>query len=330
MKNIISVLLLCLVVICELPGCSKKTANGPASNPPANSISAADATNNPVEIKIKWSAGKKYYLQLESIQSWENTLSTQQGPIKTTMGITHDYTISVVQELAGGGRELELEFTAQKMFYQMGEIPVLNFDSAQSKDQDADNPVAPVLRKLLGARIRCLTDANGKVTKLEGFSELRERMTGNQPQVRAMLESMFNETNLKQMFDFAAALQPDGPVKIGDTWLVHLEMPDPVGLMVVNLNCALKGWEPQDSRPCVRIEYQGEVSSKPSATGQISPSKIDDGAVSGKEWFDPNLGLPVNSATEQHMTLETTVQGKATTTRFNMTINFRLIRITEK
>jgi hypothetical protein len=328
MKNIISALWLCLVVICGLPGCSKTPGNGPASKTPTNSIPAADTTNNLVEIKIKWSAGKKYYLQLETIQSWENTLSKQQEPVKTTMGITHDYTVSVVKELAGGGRELELEFTAQKMFYQMGEIPVLNFDSAQSKDQDAANPVAPILRKLLGARIRCFTDANGKVTKLEGFSELRARMTGNQPETRATLEAMFNETNLKQMCDFVAALQPEEPVKIGDTWPVHLEMPDPVGLMVVNLNCTLKGWEPQDNRQCVRIEYQGEVSSQPAATSQTSPARIDDGTVSGKAWFDPNLGMLANSATEQHMTYETTGKGQTTTTKFNMTINFRLIRVT--
>jgi len=98
--------------------------------------------------------------------------------------------------------------------------------------------------------------------------------------------------------------------------------------MVVNLNCTLKGWEPQANRQCVRIEYQGEVSSQPAATSQISPARIDDGTVSGKAWFDPDLGMLANSATEQHMTYETTGKGQTTTTKFNMTINFRLIRVT--
>jgi hypothetical protein len=322
-----SILSVTLAFAGGLTGCSKSAPSKLATDASINPDPAAGATNGPVDVEINWEPGKKYYFQLETIQSWENSRSGSPEPVRATMGITHDYTLSVVKELADGGRELELEFTAQKMFYQMGEVPVLNFDSAQSKEQDADNPVAPILRKLLGARIRCLMDASSKATKLEGFDELSARMSGNQPQVKAMLESVFNETNLKQMFDFAAALQPDGPVKIGDTWPVHLEMPDPVGLMVVNLNCTLKGWEPQDNRPCLRIDYQGKVTSKSAPTGQSSPSKINDGAVSGKAWFDPDLGMLANSATEQHMTLETTTQGTAMTTRYNLTINFRLMRM---
>jgi hypothetical protein len=295
---------------------------------PADGSEDTNAAAAPVEIKIKWPIGKKYSVQMENIQSWESAgeAGPSQKPSRVTMGLTHIYTISVVRELAGGGAELELEFSSQKMFYQMGEIPVLNFDSAQPVSQDGGSPVAPVLRKMVGAQVRCFTDENGRAAKFEGFKELNARMAGAQPQVRAMLQAMFNETNLKQIFDFAAALQPQGSVLVGDTWPVHLEMPDPVGLMVLDMNCVLKGWESQDGHRCVRLEYEGNTTSQPAENGRPSPTKIEEGRISGKAWFDPKLGRVINSATEQHMTLQTAAMGKAITTHFNLSLNFRFLR----
>lgn len=237
--------------------------------------------------------------------------------------MTHDYTVSVLKPLADGGWELEFEFSAQKMFYQVGENPVLNFDSKQNASQDAFNPVAPVLRKMVGTRVRCYIDSSGNVTKFEGFKELKARMSAAPPQVRAILEGMFNEVNLKQLCDFAAALQPADAVNVGDSWPAHLGMVDPVGLMVINLNCIFKDWEQKGKHQCVRIEYKGDVSSKPPENGQASPTQITGGTVTGKAWFDPDQGRLINSATEQHMTLQTAMQGKTINTKFNMTVNFR-------
>jgi hypothetical protein len=330
MKKIIALFISGILVACGQSGCSKAKGSGLKPNAATNSVAASDGTNaasDPVELKVKWQTGKKYHLQMENIQSWESAGNSgnPQEPNKVTMGMTHDYKVSVLKDLADGGKELEFEFSSQKMFYQMGEIPVLNFDSKQDPAQDTGNPVAPVLRKMLGARVRCFIDASGRVTKFEGFKELRTRMTGAQPQLRAMLEAMYNETNLKQLCDFAAALQPADAVNIGDTWPVHLEMPDPVGLMVINMNCTLKDWEPQGDNQCVRIEYKGDLSSKTPENGKVSPTQIQDGTVSGKAWFDPGQGRLINSATEQHMTLQTAMSGKTITTKFNLTINVRQI-----
>ena len=321
---------LCLLAVGGFAGCSKSQKTAVSSAGSANPPNVAPAIDAPVELKIKWQLHKKYFFRMETIQSWEATAPKPQDSQKVTLGMNHEYAVTVLNTLADGGRELELEFTAQKMFYQMGGIPMLDFDSAQTTDQDAGNPVAPVLRKLLGARIRCFTDANGKLVKTDGFKELMGRMAKGQPDVRAMLEQFFNEQNFRQLVDFAADLQPDGPLKIGETWKVHTEMPDPVGIMIMNMDCTLKNWEPLQGRQCVRFEYQGQVSSMPASVSQVNPVVIDDGSVSGKSWFDPDLGMMVNSGTEQHMTVKSNAQGKSAGTRFNMTVNFRLIRVADK
>ena len=56
--------------------------------------------------------------------------------------------------------------------------------------------------------------------------------------------------------------------------------------------------------------------------------KIDGGTLTGKAWWDPQLGLLVNSATEQHRTLTSTERAKATT-KFNLTLNFRRMGVTD-
>lgn len=190
MKQILILIIICGAAACGLAGCTKakaipgntRTAISQIAGP-ADSSEDTNAAAAPVEIKIKWPVGKKYSVQMENIQSWESTGASDpsQEPSRLTMGLTHIYTISVVRELVGGGVELELEFSSQKMFYQMGEVPVLNFDSAQPASQDGGNPVAPVLRKMVGARVRCFTDASGQVAKFEGFKELNARMAGAQP-----------------------------------------------------------------------------------------------------------------------------------------------------
>jgi hypothetical protein len=329
--KIIVFLLLGLTAGFGWTGCNKATAS--AKNSSANSTSTPDArnamkaTNEPVTLKIKWETGRKYRVQMECMQSWDNTGKTgASAGSRITMGLTHEYAVSVVKEQPGGGRELELELASQKMFYQMGEVPVLNFDSAQKSAEDARNPVAPILRKMVGARVQCFTDGEGRVTKIDGFKELYDRMAGGQRQIRGMIQEMYNETNLKQVFNFAAAVQPDGPVSIGDAWPIHLEMPDPVGLMVMDLNCTFKNMEPQAGRPCARLEFQGGITSKSADNQPASAIKIQDGNVSGRAWFDPDMGMLVNSETEQHMTVQTVAAGRPMTTRFNLSLNFRFLR----
>lgn len=328
MKNVIFFLLLSAVAGFGWTGCNQASAS--PKGPSTNSVPAADATvvtNGTVTLKIKWETGRKYHVQMECIQSWETPGQTgTQAGSRITMGLTHEYSVSVARELAGGGRQLGLELSVEKMFYQMGEVPVLNFDSAQSSSADAGNPVAPLLRKMVGARVQCFTDGEGRVTKIEGFKELYARLGNGQRQIRSMIQEMYNETNLKQVFNFAAAVQPEGAVSIGDTWPVHLEMPDPVGLMVMDLNCAFKNMEPRAGHPCARLEFQGGVTSKAPENQAPGGIRILDGSVSGRAWFDPDMGMLVNSETEQHMNVQTTAAGKPVTTRFNLSLNFRFLR----
>src|SRR5579859_1712413 len=117
--KIIVFLLLGLTAGFGWTGCNKATAS--AKNSSANSASTPDATNamkatnEPVTLKIKWETGRKYRVQMECMQSWDNTgKSGAPAGSRITMGLTHEYAVYVVKEQPGGGRELELELASQK------------------------------------------------------------------------------------------------------------------------------------------------------------------------------------------------------------------------
>jgi hypothetical protein len=204
----------------------------------------------------------------------------------------------------------------------------LNVDSRQSKAEDAADPVSPLLRKVVGARIRCLTDADGKVVKAEGFDALAASLDKGDPQTKAMMQSMFTGTNLIKLFDNIAAVQPDEPLKIGDSWPVHLELeaPGTTGI-IINAHCQLADWDLEEGRECVRIEFKGDISSKPDAPGEASLAKIKSGTMSGHAWFDPALGMVINSSSEEHVTLQASALGQTVSTRVNATANLRLLSV---
>jgi hypothetical protein len=330
MQMRISIGLGCLLVGFALTGCSKEqSARSGANRLPTNATVTTVATADPaVDINLRWQVGRRYHLRMETIMSSEADAGAgaARPPAKITLSMAHEYAVSARKELPGDGRKLELEFLAQKFQYQVGAATLASFDSAQDPKLDGRNPAAPVLRKLIGARIQCETDGSGRAVKVDGFKELTSRMADGEPMVQAFLESVFSEVNLKQLLDFAQTLQSDRAVKPGDDWPLHLELADPVGTLVVKGQCDIMDWETRSDRRCARIKFSGDITSQsdPQATSSAS---VEAGTISGRVWFDPALGMPVDSSCDQHMTLKTVAQGKITISKVNQTTNVRLVGV---
>lgn len=312
-----------------LAGCSRHSPAGiPEPKPAATNAPANAAPAAPVSLKLKWQVGRRYLLRMETVQNWQGEAQNNQPPPEQTISLAHDYGVTVRRALPDGGRELEVEFVAQKLHYFANGITWVNFDSAQKPEADQDNPVAPLLRKLTGARVTCQLDAAGKVTGVQGFKELNDRMAGGMAEIRQMIAGFLNEENLRQLFDVAEALPPDGAVKPGDTWQRKLALPDPTGIMNLDMQCTFAAWDSKDGHPCARIAITGPVTSQPkAAAGSRNMTQIDTGTLDTKAWLDPELGMLINTATEMHLQLTTTTAGKAVHSRANFTINTRLVSV---
>jgi hypothetical protein len=188
---------------------------------------------------------------------------------------------------------------------------VLSFDSTQSPAQETNNPVAPILRAMIGARIQYFTDANGKVEKVGGVDELLKRIDAiGKPQQQAMFKQMFSEDTLKQYGSFSDAL-PNRLVNIGESWSVKKDIVSGIGTLTVDMKYTFKNWEQHGDRKCAHIVDTGDISSKSVSAAMVGAAvEIEKGKTSGDVWFDPELGMIVDVNTDQDMTMKITTRAQ--------------------
>jgi Family of unknown function (DUF6263) len=331
MKKTIGII--CTGLTCLLlAGCSKpKDAavnNKPGEAPATASASAAEKPKNPegpVELKLKWTVGKRYLEEMAMTQNSEITMPGAPKPMQQQTDMTQDYSLSAVKARSEGGSEVEMKFISQKMSTKTEGRDAMSFDSTADPATDAGNPVAPMLRKAVGAHITYLTDSDGKIEKVQGFPEFIKQLTGGvSAQSQQMMKSMFSEDSLKQYASGAQGL-PDKPVKVGDTWPVHMDMNmGPMGNMTLNLKFKFAGWEQHNDHNCVLLTYTGDMASKGGPTSNAMKISIENGKLSGKNWFDPELGVMVENTGDQTMTVKMSMQGKDMTSKMKQNIDVKL------
>src|SRR6266446_4136019 len=198
MKTSIAIFSLCLTLLLPLTGCKKSGESGAQSGGPA-----AGGSRRPDEaarLQIKWPVGNRYVERMELKQNSEMVMPQMPQPMKQELTMGEEYALSVLQERAGGGRELEMEFLAIQMNMSAGGQPPIAFDSKGAAIDEESNPLAGAFRKLIGSRLKCLTDASNQVEEIEGFNEFFAKVSvGLPPQIQGMLSGMLSEDQLKQM-----------------------------------------------------------------------------------------------------------------------------------
>jgi uncharacterized protein DUF6263 len=263
--------------------------------------SGAAQAQDPVELKLKWSPGTRVVQRIQTIQDSEITIPSMPKPMNQTMNQTQEFAISVLKARPTGGYELEFEFLSMKMdMEQMGRKQTVD---CATKPTD---PIGRTTCGLVGGKVRFLLASNNTIEKVEGFDALMGKLTaGSPPEAASMLKGMFNEETIKQMSSsmFTQGL-PEKPVKLGDTWPFRMEMPLPnMAVLLFEAKSTFKGMQPRESRQVALLEFSGTLSSKPLPGATMSVT-LKDGASTGKTWFDPTLGMAVESAVEQSMTLD--------------------------
>jgi hypothetical protein len=313
-----------------LTGCSKsKTAATAAGNSGSGSGTSAvsGASDNPVDMKIKWTVGRKYPMRIELAQTTKTEVPDQPQPVVQEMNLTQGFDISALKELDNGGRQLELKFESEAMNVSQGGQNVLSFDSLQSPAQDANNPAAAVLRAMIGSRIQYFTDANGKVERMEGVDELTKRVTAiGQPQTQAMFQQMFSEDTLKRYGSFADSL-PGRTVNIGDTWPFTEDVSTSIGVLTVNVKYTFKNWEQHGDRQCAHVDAAGDISTKTISTANGVVVEIKKGRITGEFWFDPDLGMIVEADNNQDLALKITTRAQTLSSQFNQKVRMALVDV---
>lgn len=268
------------------------------------------APSGPIEFKLKWPVGERAVQNIDLKEKMEISVPGQSDPIQQDMTLGQKYALSVLKEDGSGGHEVELEFLGVRMAMGQGGKPMVNYDSEKKSSGDKTNPVAVMFQKIIGAKIQYFMDASNRVERIEGVDALVSRLTtGGPADMTTGLKGMFNEGYFKQIMDSSRYL-PSKPVQPGDTWPVQMEIAmGPLGTMEMNYTITFQSWEQHGKRICARLEFQGTLKSKPNPNAKPDgmTMSISDGNTSGVSWFDPELGMVIDTTANQDMKMNMTM-----------------------
>jgi hypothetical protein len=267
--------------------------------------------SGPVELKIKWPKGERVVQSLVVTQSMVMNIPGMPTPMQQDIMMGQDYGFTVLDETPDGKHEIEMDFLSAKMSSTMSGKTLVDYDSSKKPAPDAaPDPFGSTFGKIIGSKIQFYLDATNAVERIEGVDDLLNRMsTGGAPADQlAMLRNMFNEGYFKQIMSQYQVLPPNA-VQPGDTWPVHLEFPiEKMGSLVVDDNFTFQNWEIHGKRYCARLEFQGTIKSGSSTGANPAGMSINilGGNCSGSSWFDPELGITIDTTMNQDMSMAIT------------------------
>jgi len=280
-------------------GCNK---SGKLSQP-----STITTSTGPVELKLKWTAGERIRQSLNVKMNMEISGANLPKPIHQDMTLGEDYGLHVVSADAAGGHELEMEFLGIRMKLEQGGKSLIDYDSAKKSAKAGNDPGLATMEKtfqaVVGAKILYFLDASNQVQRIEGVDELTGKLgAGGQANSANDMKTMFSNDSLKQMI--GGQHLPPKPVQPGDSWPVQMDMTmGDLGAMAMDYTFNFVRWETHGKRTCARLEFQGSLKSKgnPGPTSSGTTVSVQDGDSSGVAWFDPELGMVIETIMNQNM-----------------------------
>jgi hypothetical protein len=271
-----------------------------------NTKSEFKAPSGPVELKLKWPVGERIVQDMDIKQNMEMSIPGKPGPTKQDMDMGQEYGLTVLKETPDGGREVEMEFLTARMRIETGG-QTLEYDSTKKSANGSANPgvakvqksLADMFGQIIGSKIQYFLDASNEVERMEGIDELESRLSsGAQADWLAPFKSaMFSKDRFKQIMSANRYLPPKA-VQPGDTWpnTQSFEM-GPLGTMTMDFNNTFQSWEMHGKRNCARLEFQGTIKTTPGTNANPTALNmtITDGDFSGISWFDPELGITIDT-----------------------------------
>jgi serine/threonine protein kinase len=293
-----------------------------------------------VELKYKWPPGKSYVFDFDFKQDMALLLRDRSNTVNETVTMGSRSQLNILRETPDGGHELELEALRARMSFQLGDNPILNYDSANNHATDKTNGAAAVFREIIGSKIRYTINASNDIEGLEGVDELVQRIQAV-PQTDPLttgIKKIFN-TDFFDTFTNNDHLLPTHHVQPGDTWSSHFERPvTGVGVEAWDLGVVFQNWEMHANHRCARLDLQGvmRVKSDPAVKRDETVYHPRDGVAEGVVWFDPELGQAIESVMKEDLNVDKKPskflgeppnageQGQAITTQRHQVTTFKL------
>lgn len=279
----------------------------PGTVPIAGHTAPAPTENRPptaVSIPVIWLEGIRYVYRMDIVQRSTNQLPNTPEPATEEIATGLSYALKVLSPGSDGSRELEVELLAFDTEIKISSEVVVKFDSAHPSGEGEKMPPIPqAYRNVAGSKLRLRTGARGKVEEVLGYDEWVRTVAGEPTgPARQMLVQQFNPGFFQQLADFGRGL-PERPVSPGDHWPHHVQIPaGELGTITAESDIEFEEWLSRDKDRFAVIHARGTLSSRSENADAGKPRMwIERGTVEGRSWFDPQMGVMVESSVEQFM-----------------------------
>ncbi len=229
-------------------------------------------------VHLRWqlTPGKTFYQEMLTDQNVVLTAQGKETTNKTRQTIYLSWTPEKALDDKGWivrqkvlGLKMEMEFLGQK----------LEYDS--SNPGAAPKQLADAMAPLIGAEFRLTIGPNWKVTQLEGYKELLDKLGQVNPRLKQMLAATMTEDALKYVSDQTFALLPGKAVKKGDSWEMASKVPlGAVGSLEVRRTYTYEGKADKLERIKVESRFLGYEPPAANAPAGL-PFKVKKGDLQG-------------------------------------------------
>jgi len=289
-------------------GCSKSGSRGGASEGKVSGSRSDPA----VTFIAQWSPSNRYvfHSQITATSDEPRPGVAKPVPQESTLGL--DYAITVSNTRSNGSRSLQMEITAVQYDYTMGDTAQITYDSLNRVVGTDGNPLAERLEQIVGNRILFQLSPSNKVMNVRGIPEITAKINaGSAARGQGALRKLLTPQYLRHLID--VTMLPSDAVRVDDTWpgQLALNLGSLGGSVDADVTYRFKGWQQRGDRKCALVEFEGKMKGRgtnsPPAKGGVSAS-VEDGSLNGRTWFDPDLGMVVESTFDHSAVTKGTIK----------------------
>ena len=230
------------------------------------------------------------------------------APQDSTLGL--DYVISVGNVRSNGLRTLVMEITSVQFDASLSGTTLISYDSMNKVIGTDGNPMAERLEQIIGSKITFQVSASNRISNVKGITEITDRLySGGNARAQSFVRKLFTPQYLRHLIDLTFV--PSDPVRINDKWPGQMTL-NPgalIGNLTADVTYTFRGWQVHDQRKCALVDFSGTVKARPApGNSKNVSSTFENGSINGKSWFDPELGMVVESLSDQTATSKGTIR----------------------
>ena len=101
-----------------------------------------------------------------------------------------------------------------------------------------------------------------------------------------------------------------------------------MGVLMLDITYTFIGTELHDNHNCARLDYTGDITSKPSDNPAMKTS-IEQGKMAGTIWFDPELGMLLDNQSHQDMNMTIVANKQTITSVLSQEVSLKLASVAD-